>query len=250
MAVAAVVATALVVVLLAAWAASIGPADVLTGTGPSPVGTPTDTASASAATGPLLPGQEAAAHHPPGWVRTAALLLNLAAAVVVGWLLLRFVVLPLTRAGVRLRRDRRQRRRRVEAGEEDFDVLGSARAVARAMLADAGAQREELEADGSPRNAVVACWHRFETQAAAAGLARRPWETSSEFTMRVLDLVDAHQPAVSRLGELYREARFSEHELTEAHRAEAVAALDTIHRTIGHRTIGHRTIGAATGASA
>ena len=35
-AVAAVVATALLVVVLAAWAASIGPSDVLTGPGPSP----------------------------------------------------------------------------------------------------------------------------------------------------------------------------------------------------------------------
>ena len=61
----------------------------------------------------------------------------------------------------------------------------------------------------------------------AAELLARGW------TVRVLDLVDADQPAVSRLGALYREARFSEHALTEEHRAEAVAALDAIHRTIG-----------------
>ena len=101
------------------------------------------------------------------------------------------------------------------------------------MLADASTQRRLLAEGGTPRNAVVECWHRFETQAAAAGLARGDWETSSEYTMRVLDLVDAHQPAVTRLGELYREARFSEHELTEAHRQEALDALDAIHRTIG-----------------
>jgi hypothetical protein len=53
--------------------------------------------------------------------------------------------------------------------------------------------------------------------------------------MRVLDLVDAHEPAVSRLGALYREARFSEHDLTEADRQAAVEALDAIHRTIGVR---------------
>jgi hypothetical protein len=133
--------------------------------------------------------------------------------------------------------DRRRRRRRRRAGsgaeEPDFAVVQPARAVAEQMLRDAEAQREELATGGTPRNAVVACWHRFETQAAAAGVPRRPWETSSEYTMRVLDLVDAHQPAVSRLGGLYREARFSEHELTEEHRREALAALDAIHRTIG-----------------
>ena len=112
-------------------------------------------------------------------------------------------------------------------------MLAPAEAVAREMVADAAAQRDLLLATASPGNAVVACWQRFETQAEAAGMARHPWETSSEYTMRVLDLVDADQPAVSRLGALYREARFSEHALTEEHRAQAVAALDAIHRTIG-----------------
>lgn len=119
------------------------------------------------------------------------------------------------------------------AEEPEFTVLEPSEAVREAMLGDAAAQRQELVDAESPRNAVVACWHRFETQAAAAGVGRRPWETSSEYTMRVLDLVDAHQPAVSRLGQLYREARFSEHEVTEEHRDEALEALDAIHRTIG-----------------
>ena len=111
-------------------------------------------------------------------------------------------------------------------------MLEPAQRVAGALLEDAAAQRRLLES-GTPRNAVVECWHRFETAAAAAGLERRDWETSSEYTMRVLDLVDAHQPAVSRLGDLYREARFSEHDLTEADRAAALEDLDTIHHTIG-----------------
>jgi hypothetical protein len=53
--------------------------------------------------------------------------------------------------------------------------------------------------------------------------------------MRLLDLVDAYEPAVARLAELYREARFSEHEVTEADRRAALEALDEIHRTIGVR---------------
>ena len=106
--------------------------------------------------------------------------------------------------------------------------------VAREMLADAQEQRQTL-LEGSPRNAVVACWSRFESQGGAAGVERRAWETSSEYTLRMLDLVDAYEPAVSRLGALYREARFSEHELTEADRQDAIDALDTIHRTIGVR---------------
>jgi hypothetical protein len=55
------------------------------------------------------------------------------------------------------------------------------------------------------------------------------WETSSEFTLRLLDLVAAEDRAVSRLAGLYREARFSEHPMTEAHRAAALEALAVIH---------------------
>jgi hypothetical protein len=86
---------------------------------------------------------------------------------------------------------------------------------------------------GEPRNAIVACWERFEEQAERVGLARKPWETSSEFTMRLLDVVSADPPAVSQLAVLYREARFSQHEITEANRQEALAALGLIRETIG-----------------
>lgn len=233
MAVAAVVATALLVVVLAAWAASIGPSGVLTGTGPSPVGTPTESTSVDAGNRATVPQQPAHEPHTPSWLRITAFVVDIALAVLAVYLFLRFLIAPLGRFVAQRHRERLRRRRRGPPAEEDFTVLDPAQAVSRSMLADADAQREELLAADTPRNAVVVCWHRFETQAAAAGVARRPWETSSEYTMRVLDLVDAHQPAVSRLGALYREARFSEHELTETHRREALDALDTIHRTVG-----------------
>jgi hypothetical protein len=232
-AVAAVVATALLVLVLAAWAASIGPSDVLTGPGPSPAGTPSFEETPAPDLGDLETTDEETKHETPGWVRTAAFLVNVAAAVLVVYLVLRFVGAPLVRWSAGRRRARRRRRGRGVADETDFAVLQPSEAVAQAMLEDADAQRREVVEADSPRNAVVACWHRFEAQAAVAGVARRPWETSSEYTMRVLDLVDAYQPAVSRLGALYREARFSEHEVTEADRQEALEALDTIHRTIG-----------------
>jgi hypothetical protein len=230
-AVAAVVTAALLVVVLGAWAASIGPSEVLTGAGPSPVGTPTveDTPRND---GQLQTGEEREKHDTPGWVRTAALLVDVVAAVLVGYLLLRYVGQPLVSWGL-ARRRRSRRGRRATPDEPEFAVLQPAQAVAHEMQRDADQQRRELLEAGSPRNAVVACWHRFEVQAAVAGVARHPWETSSEYTMRVFDLVDAHQPAVSRLATLYREARFSEHELTEDHRREALEALDTIHRTVG-----------------
>jgi Domain of unknown function (DUF4129) len=227
-AVASVVATTLLVVLLAAWASSIGPSGVLRGDGlPSP-----SRPSATATSTPSQPSQQQAQEQDADtggtrpWVRALAALVDLAvlAAALVATVLL-------VRRARRVRRERLARRRKDEAVASAFEVL-PATAAAREILADAPEQRALL-LEGSPRNAVVACWHRFETQAARAGLDRHPWETSSEYTMRVLDLVDAYQPAVTRLGELYREARFSEHEVTEALRQEALDALDTIHRTIG-----------------
>ncbi len=123
----------------------------------------------------------------------------------------------------------RERSRPAPPPEEvDFDLLPSPETLAREMAGGAAAQRDLLQS-GTPRNAIVEVWNRFETLAGNAGATRRPWETSSEFTLRVLEAVDADSSAVSRLGGLYREARFSDHELTEEHRAAAVAALEVIH---------------------
>lgn len=228
-AVSSVLAGALLVVLLVTWASSIGSGSVLRGTGPSPAATPSATESTASAGAEVMPTLERRPDETtPSWVRVLALVIDV--AVVVALVLL---AVWLGRAGLRALRLRRWQRRRHTAEEAvEFDVIEPPERVAREILADAGEQRQLL-LGGTPRNAVVECWHRFETQAAGAGFERRAWETSSEFTMRVLDLVDASEPAVSRLGALYREARFSEHDLTEADRLAALDALDAIHRTIG-----------------
>jgi len=131
----------------------------------------------------------------------------------------------------------RARRRHEPAPlEVDFDVLEDPAELVEEMRRDADLQLELLLA-GEPSNAIVACWERFEEQAERVRLARRPWETSSEFTLRLLDAVAADASAVSRLAGLYREARFSEHEITEPHRQEAVEALTRIRATIGSGSV-------------
>lgn len=234
MAVAAVVAAALLVVVLAAWAATTGPSGVLTGEGFDPAGTPSGEPTPTATTDEAEPpaAEPAPEVEVQPWVGVVALVLQVAVTLLAAYLLIRYVGLPLAR-WLRARVGRRRRERLAEAAAEEFTVLEPPAAVAREMADDAPAQRALLlDERATPRNAVVACWHRFETQAQAGGVGRHPWETSSEYTMRVLDLVDAHGPAVTRLGALYREARFSEHELTERDRADALAALDEIHRTL------------------
>ena len=115
-----------------------------------------------------------------------------------------------------------------------FDVLDDPGELVDVMREDAASQRALLTG-GSPRNAIVACWDRFEEQAARVGLARRPWETSSEFTLRLLDFVAADGGAVARLELLYHEARFSEHVIDEDRRLAAAEALEAIHASLPAR---------------
>ena len=114
-------------------------------------------------------------------------------------------------------------------------MLDAATQVSEVIEDDAVEQRVELEEGGEPRNAIVACWHRFELQATRGGVRRKPWQTTSEFVLGVLDLVGADRGAVGRLADLYREARFSDHPMTDEHRRAALEALEEIHRSLRPR---------------
>lgn len=122
-----------------------------------------------------------------------------------------------------------QRRTRFggERQAADFVALGEPARVAAAITEDA-AEQDQLLRDGEARNAIVAAWQRFEVQGASAGVPREPWETSSEYALRILDVVQAPVGSVNRLADIYREARFSEHPITEDHRSAAFEALAAI----------------------
>ena len=111
----------------------------------------------------------------------------------------------------------------------EFEVLPpvAPTSVASAIAADAAAQHRAL-LSGAPRYAIVECWHRFEMHAATAGVPREKWETSSEFTERVLTTIGASPGAVASLGDVFREARFSRHEVGEDLRDFAVELLREI----------------------
>jgi hypothetical protein len=225
-AVAAVVGGVLLVAVLVTWAASIGPSGVLTGEGPEAQRlTPSQTTSLEEPTGDSAEqvrdrlAERYAGDHPI--LRAIALILELVALLALLYVLFR---------GGRWAWETYDARRRPPPppAEVDFDVLEGPRRLVEEISRDAAEQRRLL-LEGSPRNAIVECWHRFEEQAADAGLERHPWETSSEFTLRMLDLVAADSSAVAELAVLYREARFSTHALDEDTRARAVADLDAIH---------------------
>jgi hypothetical protein len=92
-------------------------------------------------------------------------------------------------------------------------------------LADAVETGLDAVGSGTATDAVIACWVALEDAAAAAGAARAPAETPSEFTVRVLGVGGISEPELSRLAELYREARYSSHGSTEEARILARAAL-------------------------
>ena len=83
---------------------------------------------------------------------------------------------------------------------------------------------------GAPRNAIVAAWLDLETSAAATGLPRLPAETSTEYTERVIGAWPVDRERLGDLAALYREARFSVHELGESHRDRAISDLRVLHR--------------------
>jgi hypothetical protein len=96
------------------------------------------------------------------------------------------------------------------------------------LALDVDAQLAAL-AHGTPRNAIVACWLRLEDDVAAVGLPRRASETSAEFTARVLGWYALDPAPIDELARLYREARFSSHELGQHERDRALVALRRVH---------------------
>lgn len=99
------------------------------------------------------------------------------------------------------------------------------------MLA-AARQGEELLATGTPANAVVAAWVALEDAVRSAGIGEDRSRTSAELVTSVLRRFDVDAEALDRLGALYREARFSRHEIGEDLRSQARAALQQVQSDI------------------
>jgi hypothetical protein len=220
------------VVLLMGVAAGVGPSGLVHGTArdgifhapsPSPIVT-----SAKSGGNPPQPQELPRGQSDLPAAGFIGTVLRTALAVWLLWLLLKGILW--------LQEELRSRKRREPAPlPVDFDVLDDPEPLVEEMKRDADLQLELL-LGGEPRNAIVACWERFEEQAERVGLARKPWETSSEFILRLLDAVLADPDAVSRLAVLYREARFSEHRITEEMRQRALESLERIRDTVRART--------------
>lgn len=113
-------------------------------------------------------------------------------------------------------------------GSTDFLVLED---VAASVIADAEAQRAVLQ-HGEARNAIVGCWLRLESAVSDSGFEQDPADTTAEFTEKVLTGFDVDRTALEQLSSLYREARFSTHQMDETRRADAITALDAVHASL------------------
>ena len=216
----------LLVCLLAVYAATVGPRDVL-GARPETNrshSVPTEPTSSPPSQAPqeeqdLAKDSEKLS---TWWVVlplllyiVAAALFALAAYAILRWLLGRF----------------RDRDLPVDEGPEadlsDLDVV----ALRRSLVESADEQRLLL-VEGEPRNAVVRAWQVFEEEAAALHHARQDWQTSTEFTLAVVRATGVDAGALDDLAEVFRRARFSRSPVTEADRATALAALDRVHGSL------------------
>jgi hypothetical protein len=141
------------------------------------------------------------------------------------WLVITVVVLVLARLIYRI--VRKVELPQAETDDTDWERMKAERL---AEAVDTGLARID---SGTATDAVIACWVALEEAAASAGVAREPSETPAEFTVRVLGVGGISEPQLIRLGELYREARYSTHGSTEAARTEARAALLRLRDELG-----------------
>jgi hypothetical protein len=137
-----------------------------------------------------------------------------------------------TVATVRLRRRRRVVRQE-GAGDEEFDGRGVAAAMVLLRGARAALVRLRQRAGGPPSDAVQEAWLVLEEAAAESGTARRPEQTSTEFTAVVLAAHDVDRGALATLRTLYQRARFGRPDaVTDADAERAIDALDRIADTL------------------
>jgi hypothetical protein len=96
------------------------------------------------------------------------------------------------------------------------------------FAASIGDAIDDLESELDARRAVIAAYARMETVLARNGLQRRPSETPVEYLRRILLGLTSRGGSVSRLTELFEQAKFSRHPIDASMKQDAIAALREI----------------------
>lgn len=96
-------------------------------------------------------------------------------------------------------------------------------ALALAVSSDASHRLDALSS-GTPAHGIIAAWSHLEATLHEAGVPLTPSRTSTEVSLDVLRRFSVDPPTLRTLADLYREARWSRHPLTEDDRGRAAAA--------------------------
>jgi len=100
------------------------------------------------------------------------------------------------------------------------------------LAAAVAAGSSALGAAAGAREAIIGCYAAMEESLAAVGSPRLAADTPEELLDRAVGAGVIRTPAAARLTTLFREARFSPHQLGAAQRGAAQAALDDIARDL------------------
>jgi len=101
------------------------------------------------------------------------------------------------------------------------------------ILAEIDAGLEDLSTIQDPRAAVIACYARMLSAAAAAGVVRRPSDTPIEALHRLLEKYGVTERSARTLTLLFERAKFSNHRIDEAMRTDALDALLEVRSQLG-----------------
>jgi hypothetical protein len=143
------------------------------------------------------------------------------------WSLATLVALAILVALVRLIPLLRRRAHTMNIARLGADSRTPSEADARIVQSGLAAAIDILTAEGErdPGNAVVKAWQGLQDAAASGGLHRRPAETATEFTARILYRSRGSTAPIAVLLALYQRVRFGEHTPTAAEIATAQHSL-------------------------
>jgi hypothetical protein len=127
------------------------------------------------------------------------------------WILVALVVIALLVFLARWIRSQTRRAPAMHVARVGADGEVPTEAEAQILQSGLAAAIQILSSDRDLSNAVVQAWQGLQDAAATAGLHRRPAETASEFTARILYRSRGSAQPIAVLLSLYQRVRFGEH---------------------------------------
>ncbi len=127
------------------------------------------------------------------------------------WVLAALVAMAILYGVVRWLRHLMRRAPAISVVRTGADAGAPSEADARVVRSGLAAALLILDSERSSTDAVVLAWQGLQDAAAAAGLDRRPAETASEFTARILYRSRGSAEPIAVLLSLYQRVRFGHH---------------------------------------